>query len=330
VGLVVAIYSVTVSPFPTAFWAAFGAMDIPTDLPGILSEFGLPAGAIALAYGLIKGADALEKEASDDALTYISRLLKKGPLTVFGPLGGAIVPFVFDKVFGKKLLSVKFVLRSFLASIFFWLVLILIRQPDWEQIWHNLVGYQNSIALSVAVLTLDYCSLVKSRLILDLMLLSKSAVRIVIFVILDVILTFALVLSLWVPLLVFLLFAIETLTPQVGQHAPTTFEVRSVIDVIWRVMPFVLLDYAREPEIKYLSQVFVPSTMLTSIWVIMFMISGFIVGLLYPLEYLRRFTLWWFKDIDAHPLRAIAKVAATLIVFGAFALKIARWGWSVV
>jgi hypothetical protein len=31
-----------------------------------------------------------------------------------------------------------------------------------------------------------------------------------------------------------------------------------------------------------------------------------------------------------HPLRAIAKVAATLIVVGSFALKAARWGWSVV
>jgi hypothetical protein len=31
-----------------------------------------------------------------------------------------------------------------------------------------------------------------------------------------------------------------------------------------------------------------------------------------------------------HPLRAIAKVAAIVIVVGAFALKAARWGWSVV
>jgi hypothetical protein len=70
--------------------------------------------------------------------------------------------------------------------------------------------------------------------------------------------------------------------------------------------------------------------MLTSAWVILFLISSSIAGLLYPLEYLRRFTLSWFKDIEAHPLRAIAKVAATLIVVGAAALQIARWGWSVV
>jgi hypothetical protein len=45
--------------------------------------------------------------------------------------------------------------------------------------------------------------------------------------------------------------------------------------------------------------------------VALFFTSILIPKLLAPLEYIRRFTLWWFKDIDAHPLRAIAKVAAT-------------------
>jgi hypothetical protein len=76
-------------------------------------------------------------------------------------------------------------------------------------------------------------------------------------------------------------------------------------------------------------QIALPSTLLTSIWVVLFFVSIIFLKLLTPLEYLRRFTLWWFKDIDAHPLRAIAKVAATLIVVGAFALKAARWGVSV-
>ena len=49
-----------------------------------------------------------------------------------------------------------------------------------------------------------------------------------------------------------------------------------------------------------------------------------------PVEYLRRFTVWWFEDIDAHPLRALAKVAGTLIVMGAFALKAVRWYWMVI
>lgn len=77
-------------------------------------------------------------------------------------------------------------------------------------------------------------------------------------------------------------------------------------------------------------EIMMASTMLTSAWVVLFLISLLLLKLLVPLEYLRRFTLWWFKDLDAHPLRAIAKVAATLIVVGAFALKAVRWGLSVV
>jgi hypothetical protein len=69
--------------------------------------------------------------------------------------------------------------------------------------------------------------------------------------------------------------------------------------------------------------------MLTSVWVMLFLVSGMIAGLLAPIEYVRGFTIWWF-DIDKHPLKAIAKVAATLIVVGAFVLKAVRWGWSVV
>jgi hypothetical protein len=76
--------------------------------------------------------------------------------------------------------------------------------------------------------------------------------------------------------------------------------------------------------------VFYGSTFLTSVWVILFVISSTIVEFLAQFEYIRRFTLWWFKDIDAHPLRAIAKVAATLIVVGAFVLKAVRWGWMMV
>ena len=40
-------------------------MDIPTELSGILSEFGLPVTAGALAWGLVKGADALEEDAKE-------------------------------------------------------------------------------------------------------------------------------------------------------------------------------------------------------------------------------------------------------------------------
>jgi hypothetical protein len=47
--------------------------------------------------------------------------------------------------------------------------------------------------------------------------------------------------------------------------------------------------------------------------------------LLLPVDYLRRFTVWWFRDIEKRPLTAIAKVAATLIIMGALAIKLVHW-----
>jgi hypothetical protein len=41
-------------------------MEIPTDLSGVLSEFGLPVGAGVLAWGLVKGADAIEVDAKEE------------------------------------------------------------------------------------------------------------------------------------------------------------------------------------------------------------------------------------------------------------------------
>jgi hypothetical protein len=91
-----------------------------------------------------------------------------------------------------------------------------------------------------------------------------------------------------------------------------------------------ITEYVNVYQIQDLSYVFVPSTLLTSIWVIFFLLSSIITSIFTPLEYLRRFTIWGFKDVDRHPLKAIAKVAAALIVGGAFVLKAARWGWLMV
>src|SRR5574337_1432092 len=104
-------------------------MDIPTDLPSILSWFGLPAGALVLGYGLVKGADSLEADAKEERLKYISDLLKERSLTSYGKLGASIVPFVFKRVFGPGAVSFKFITRSIVASLVFWVVLLALKPP---------------------------------------------------------------------------------------------------------------------------------------------------------------------------------------------------------
>jgi hypothetical protein len=98
--------------------------------------------------------------------------------------------------------------------------------------------------------------------------------------------------------------------------------------VVMAWMPLVF--YVVAPRIVDIQDVFIPSTLMTSSWVILFLVSSLITGLLLPLEYLRRFTVWWFKDIDSRPLTVIARVAATLIVVVALVFNAARWVWLIV
>jgi hypothetical protein len=316
------------------------AGDIPTDLAGILSALGLPAGALALGYGLVKGADALEADAKEERLKNVSDLLKRGPLTSFGPLGAAVVPFIFDKAFGQLFFvptsaKLKFMFRSFLASITFWVLLILIKHPNWRELWVNSFVKSPDVTFIFAlnVLGIDLASLVKARIILTRMLRKDNISWTVVFVIMDVTLT--LIMLVFVMGVYYILLSVATYMGEYvapGLFGPSALStVNSYKDAAIEFITLIpVFSYFRAESIDDLTLVFISSTLLTSVWVTLFLISSFIVGLLAPLEYLRRFTIWWFKDIDAHPLRAIAKVAATLIVVVAFILKAVRWGWLLV
>jgi hypothetical protein len=77
---------------------------LPIEITDVLNIMGVPS-AFALAVGLVKGARALEEDASPTALKYVSGLLKSGDLTNLGRLGATLIPGLFDRMFGKKLLS---------------------------------------------------------------------------------------------------------------------------------------------------------------------------------------------------------------------------------
>jgi hypothetical protein len=306
------------------------AMEIPTDLPGILSWLDIPvAGALAL--GLVKSAEWLEADAKEERLKYISNLLTERSITSFGKVGAAVVPFVFEKVFGSKAFSFKFVLRSILASVLFWVILTIIKHGNVIKIFATPLTFIDwdgkpvvagpTWLLVPAILLVDWLSLVKSKYLLQG--LSRTKVTIshnILFIFMDVCATF-IILSTVLDMITAILTGLKLFRAE-------AYDI--YINNISKYPYDYLRNYLYSDRVDSLLQVFIPSTMLTSAWVALVFIATLLLKLLAPLEYLRRFTLWWFKDIDAHPLRAIAKVAATLIVVGAFALKIARWGWSVV
>jgi hypothetical protein len=173
------------------------------------------------------------------------------------------------------------------------------------------------------VLFIDWLCVVEAKLILDIISKRETVLWLVIFVTVDLSST------------LFILIVIEILynTPILMYVYGDAFWDR-ILGSLGEIADFAFHNLTRyfftESSVFSLIQVVLPSTMLTSIWVILFTMSVVLLKLLAPLEYIRRFTLWWFKDLDAHPLRAIAKVAATLIVIGAFVLKAVRWGWLLV
>ena len=187
----------------------------------------------------------------------------------------------------------------------------------------------------LVILFVDWLSLAKAKVILGQMLRQVTIFWMSVFVIVDVASTLILF---WI---ISVLYGTAlTLFPGLAGLPPvvdTSFSIEYLVQVLVAestisalFFSVAVVDYFTTKPITYLTQVAGPSTMFTSIWVVLFFISILVLKLLAPLEYLRRFTIWWSKDIDAHPLRAIAKVAATLIVIGGVALTLVRWGWTII
>ena len=295
---------------------------ISTELSGILSEFGLPVWAGAFAYGLVRGADALEEDANEERLKYISALLKDRSFVSYGKLGASVVPFIFDKVFGSNPFSIKFIFRSILASCAFWLLLVFISHPSYSGLLFDLI-WGKTWQFLVIVLFVDWLSLSKAKAILTFISRRDNIFWTLGFVIIDISSTL-IILIICVSVL-----AVIFIAPWERHEFLNSWAMLHVMEGFFLELGIQMKDYFSGKLISLL-QVAVASTMLTSAWVVLFFISTLLLKILFPLEYIRRFTLWWFKDIDAHPLRAIAKVSAILIIIVAFTIKLARWGWLLV
>ncbi len=293
-----------------------------TGTADILAELGLSAGTVTLAYGLVRGAKSLERDASAPALKFLASLLKEGSLADFGKAGATLVPFVFDKIFGTRPFSLKFIARSFLATSFFWLLLLFLKRDSPAQIWGEvkLSFLADYYWLYLGWYFVDWLSLVKARAILKLLGRSATLVSGALFFVIDISLSLALT------ALALLLFSEWQTFDMLGYFSPDPGGILASIWSQWFSGLGFATRYLDAPMGRAtIDFVMVPSTLLTSVWTLLFLVSSLVVELLAPVEQLRRFTLWWFRDIDKHPLTAIAKVAATLLVVSAGAVKAVQW-----
>ena len=285
----------------------------------LISQFALPAGAVGLATGLVRGATALEKDANPQALKYVSGLLTGGNIKNIGKASAGLVPIVFDKVFGPKPFSIRFISRSIAATTLFWLILLLLRHADWQdQMDAFTQTWDIAVTLIVLWYILDWLSLLKAKLIMGMISTRNAITTSFLFLTLDIILSYGLAYAFSVLFIAIYYVALEDQISYFSalESLKSTTQEYSNMSAIF--------SYFSETRID-LGNVIVPSTMLTSVWTLLLFVSCLLSQLLVPIDWLRRFTAFWFKDVEHKPLTAIAKVAATLIIMGAFAIKGVRW-----
>jgi hypothetical protein len=293
-------------------------MPIPQEISQFFSALGAPVTATALAIGLVRGARALETDANPHALKYVAGLLTAGDLASFGKLGPALIPFIFDRVFGPNPFRLKFISRSILATTIFWISLEFIRGVTWLDIktdFHDKGDMYPFLILSFYIF--DWLSLIKARFIIHFLSQRYAIISGVGFLIIDLLCSyllafFAILVFSWT----YWLYALGELMPwsQFGLFVNNFIH----LGALRHYLGF------SEQEFSPIAVV-VPSTMLTSLWTVLLIVSGMIAQLLNPLDYLRRFTAWWFRDIETRPLTAIAKVGAALIVLGSVVVKASQW-----
>jgi len=143
-----------------------------------LSEAILPAAAIALAGGLVRGARALETDANKEALEYVSNVLTAGDLRTIGKAGASLIPFVFDKVFGPKPFSFRFIFRSVIATTLFWMILLALKHPDKNNIFNDITE-QRSLYVVIIPLwyIVDWLSLWKAKFFMTAFSFTDKAIK---------------------------------------------------------------------------------------------------------------------------------------------------------
>jgi hypothetical protein len=293
-----------------------------TWLSDVLSQIGVPSGAVLIAVGLVRGAKSLEKDANKEALSYISDLLKGGMLSNLGKVTAATIPVIFQRVFGGNPISFKFVSRSMVATTLLWITLILLKPPTLvdfrNDIQNNLSAYIWGIPLFYIV---DWISLSKSRFIINAVYQKTTLNTTFLFLALDIFLSF--LMPVFIANILLFIFLITWDIFHFNFPIIIQLKVLYAESKLYFYTPMAT-EYFTHKNILVFASVFVPSTLLTSFWTSLLFLSNFVALLFYPVERLRILTLWWFRDVEKHPLTVIAKVTGTLIIATSLAISAIR------
>jgi hypothetical protein len=276
----------------------------------LASAAGVPAGAATLALAMYAAFTAAEKAARPEALQDIGRILKN-PSWSRSVRPSAIIERIFRWTFGERHLSWKCLTRSWIASLVITGVLTVI----WfRSLIRDVVVGAPSFSIVpgwLAALTLvsampDYAALGKTRLLLRL---SRGSLALYLVPITDIVLSVAISVG--------VLSAFFFLADHYSWKR-TWFDMEHEINstCAWYVSR--IQGNSAAPLSAY--AIFIVSTLFTSVWAILILLSTAIVKLLTPVH---RFTAWFF-DVQQHPVQAIGIVAGALVMIGSLIWTVLR------
>jgi hypothetical protein len=277
----------------------------------LVSGLGLPAGGVTIATAMYAACVAAEKAARPEALQDIGRFLK-GQAWRLSVRPSAIVSRVFKGTFGERHLSVKCGVRSVLASSVFVSSIILARYLDTG----FLPGFRPTFwffAIFAGWIP-DYFALWKTRVLLNTSLSSIVMVIAAICASIAIsIMGFVIVYVLHHSIFYFWYTdnypPVKSLLMALGM-VPSSLS--NNIDAI------VHLNYGDDGYMVYPTFFF--STLLTSIWTILIILSSMVLDILSPVQ---RFVAWFF-DVEKRPIEAIGIVAGALAIIGSLVWSLAR------
>jgi len=293
--------------------------------PIILSSAALLALVLAVGWFLIRAAKAYEADASTGDLEYVTNLLMSGRLINFGRLIANVLPNIFDRLFGSNLISPLFIWKSFIATSLFWIILVLFRHPSPLDLGAYSSHHVYNWVFVILMYPTTWVALVKTRFLLGVMLRTHKLTAILGVVVIDAVTTLALVvidaiISYVLPFLIVMGLSFTPLSPMYGVSGHIQF----YVDVLRSLTT--IKDYlTHHSQNIHLITAIQLSPLLTSVWMTIMIVSIIIAMLLYSTKYLERFiAVSWFLEVEKSPVKAIAKVAGSLM-FVVAAIGILFW-----
>jgi hypothetical protein len=274
----------------------------------ISSVLGTGAGGASIAVAIYMGSVAVEKEMRAEAKRDIAAFIKNRNLIPDITIVIGLVVDAFKIIFGNTYRSIF--KRSFIASFVFYLLFLImfwLKYPKYIEI--ALSGKTSLASLGVWIMMIiflscwpDYFSLLKGRILLDLMNTRPSFKTILLLMIVDILISLTISYSMLSVL-------------ALGAYGFNAFG--AMLDAILDGSKILIGFVPKHPD-DIMVVTFTLTTLMTSLWTIFVVLAAIVAKMAVAVNGVMRIFTWMF-DVDAHPIRVLGLVAGAVV-----------WGGSIV